>query len=435
MRPFLIALFLLTPSMSCSSSGTSNNPKPTAAVAGESSKIEGADITVTSDAGRTEKKELRVSSTAGSDGWTTFRGTGQRTGRADVVGPRSSKLKWVFRTRGRIFADAAITPDGKTIYVASHDGNLYAVTTKDGREIWSHDAGGKIWTSPSISRDGTIYVGSDADRLVAIEPSGEESWVFETTVPAKKGDKPEAGRYDVDTSPALMSDGSIVFGCHNNLFALRPLAGGLRWVFEAGLGRVKIFSSPAIGRDGSIYFGTQGNYFFALSQSAKVLWSMKTGKDNDSTPAIGDDGTVYFGSDDGKLRAVAPGGALRWETDVGAPIRAPISVGHDGTVFASTFGNKPFIAAYEASGGKEKWRFHTLPGEGAFFGIQSGALVDAQGYVYFGGRDRFVYCLSPEGKLVWKHETGDHVDSGPVIGRDGTIYVGSDDKRLYAFER
>ncbi len=424
MRLFLIALFLLTPSMSCSSSGTSNNPKSTAAVAGGSSKIEGNEIAVTSD----------ISATAGSDGWTTFRGTGQRTGRADVVGPRSSKLKWVFRTQGRIFADAAITPDGKTIYVASHDRHLYAVT-KDGREIWSHDAGGKIWTSPSISRDGTIYIGSDADRLVAIEPSGVESWVFETTMPAKKGDTPEAGRYDVDTSPAVMSDGSIVFGCHNNLFALRPLAGGVRWVFEAGMGHVKIFSSPAIGRDGSIYFGTQGNFFFALSSSAKVLWSVKTGGDNDSAPAIGDDGTVYFGSDDGKLRAVAPGGALRWETDVGAPIRAPISVGHDGTVFASTYGIKPFIAAYQASTGKEKWRFHTLSGEGSFFGIQSGALVDAQGYVYFGGRDRFIYCLSPQGKLVWKHETGDHVDSGPVIGRDGTIYVGSDDKRLYAFER
>ena len=424
MRRLLIALFLLTHLLSCSSSGTSNTPKSTAAV----------EIVAAPDAGTTEKEDLKVSATAGSDGWTTFRGTGQRTGRANVVGPRSKKLKWVFRTQGRIFADAAITPDGKTIYVASHDRHLYAVTT-EGREIWSYDAGGKIWTSPSISRDGTIYIGSDADRLAAIAPSGAKSWVFETTMPAKKGDKPEAGRYDVDTSPAIMSDGSIVFGCHNNLFALRPLAGGVRWVFEAGTGRVKIFSSPAIGRDGSIYFGTQGNYFFALSQSAKVLWSMKTGKDNDSTPAIGDDGTVYFGSDDGKLRAVAPGGALRWETDVGAPIRAPISVGHDGTVFASTYGNKPFIAADQASGGKATRRFHPLPGEGALVGIHSGALVDAPGYVYFGGRDHFVYCLSPEGKLVWKHETGDHVDSGPVIGSDGTIYVGSDDKRLYAFER
>ena len=98
MRRLLLALLFLTPSLSCSSSGTSNNPNSTAAVAGGSSKIEETEITVTSD----------ISATAGSDGWTTFRGTGQRTGRADVVGPRSSKLKWVFRTQGRIFADAAI---------------------------------------------------------------------------------------------------------------------------------------------------------------------------------------------------------------------------------------------------------------------------------------------------------------------------------------
>jgi outer membrane protein assembly factor BamB len=351
-----------------------------------------------------------------------------------VAGPRRVKQRWVFRTQGRIYADAAVSRDGAAVYVASHDGRLYAVD-RDGREAWSYDAKGKIWTSPAVGRDGTIYIGSDADRLVAVDPYGAERWVFSTEQPAKKGDKPEAGRYDVDSSPLLLPDGSVVFGCHTNLFALRPLSGGLRWMFEAGVGRAKIFTSPAMGHDGTIYFGTQGNFFFALSQSASVLWNRKTGDDNDSTAAVGDDGTVYFGSDDGFLRAVAPGGGPRWETDLGRPVRAPVSVGHDGTVIASTFGTEPFIAAFDPRDGTERWRFRTRPGEGAHFGIQSGALIDADGYVYFGARDHHVYCLSPTGALVWEFETGDQVDSGPVMGPDGTVYVGSDDHRLYAFER
>ena len=193
--------------------------------------------------------------------------------------------------------------------------------------------------------------------------------------------------------------------------------------------------NPAWSFDGSIYFGTQGRFFFALDGSSKVLWHTKTGRDNDSTAAVGDDGTVYFGSDDGRLRAIAPGGAPRWEVAFGSPIRAPIAIGHDGTIFASTYGEHPFLAAFSGHDGAEKWRFQIEPGKGDFYGIQSGALVDKEGYVYFGGRDKKIYCLSPDGQQIWSYETGDHVDSGPVLGPDGTLYVGSDDGRLYAFGR
>jgi len=365
--------------------------------------------------------------------WTTFRGSPGRTGHAVVAGPRRADLAWVFRTEGRIYADACLAPDG-TIYVASLDGRLYAVGP-DGRERWSYDTGGKIWTSPAVAKDGTVYVGSDNDRLVALWPDGRERWIFPTAPPPPaKGPRPEAGRYDVDTSPLVLPDGTVVFGCHNFLYALHP-AGGLRWAFEAGLERAKIFSSPAMGPDGTIYFGTQGSFFFALNQSAAVLWSAETGGDNDGAPAVGDDGTVYFGSDDGKLRAMAPGGAPRWVADLGAPIRAPLAIAADGTILVPTYGARPFLAALEPREGRELWRFHTEPGEGDFHGIQSGPLVDAEGYVYFGGRDHFVYCLSPRGELVWRHRTGDQVDSGPVLGPDGMLYVGSDDRRLYAFRR
>ena len=36
------------------------------------------------------------------------------------------------------------------------------------------------------------------------------------------------------------------------------------------------------------------------------------------------------------------------------------------------------------------------------------------------------------GTVLWAFETGDWVDSSPAIGSDGTVYVGSDDKKLYA---
>jgi len=38
------------------------------------------------------------------------------------------------------------------------------------------------------------------------------------------------------------------------------------------------------------------------------------------------------------------------------------------------------------------------------------------------------------GTLLWEFETGDGVRSSPAIGSDGTVYVGSRDKKLYAIK-
>ncbi len=38
------------------------------------------------------------------------------------------------------------------------------------------------------------------------------------------------------------------------------------------------------------------------------------------------------------------------------------------------------------------------------------------------------------GTPIWEFETGAEVISSPAIGSDGTVYVGSDDKKLYAIK-
>ena len=38
------------------------------------------------------------------------------------------------------------------------------------------------------------------------------------------------------------------------------------------------------------------------------------------------------------------------------------------------------------------------------------------------------------GTVLWEFETGRSVTSSPAIGSDGTVYVGSNDKKLYAIK-
>jgi len=39
-----------------------------------------------------------------------------------------------------------------------------------------------------------------------------------------------------------------------------------------------------------------------------------------------------------------------------------------------------------------------------------------------------------QAKFLWEFETGGALSSSPAIGSDGTVYVGSDDKKLYAIK-
>ncbi|MDE2641804.1 MAG: PQQ-binding-like beta-propeller repeat protein [Verrucomicrobiota bacterium] len=61
--------------------------------------------------------------------------------------------------------------------------------------------------------------------------------------------------------------------------------------------------------------------------------------------------------------------------------------------------------------------------------------IGADGTVYVGSDDRNVYALDGKiGAKQWKFRTGSYVASSPAIVADGTVYVGSRDYNVYAFE-
>ena len=75
---------------------------------------------------------------------------------------------------------------------------------------------------------------------------------------------------------------------------------------------------------------------------------------------------------------------------------------------------------------EKKWAFKT--GDG----VDSSPAIGNDGTIYVGSRDKNLYAINPDGSKKWACKIGDGVDSSPAIGNDGTIYVGSWDKNLYA---
>jgi outer membrane protein assembly factor BamB len=316
----------------------------------------------------------------------------------------------------------ATTPDGPLIVFGSHDKSVYAVAA-DGTIKWRRATGDLVWGAPALGPDGTVYVGSDDDRLYAFDlKDGTTRWSFQAgPCRISVGSGPEAARCDVD-GVTVAPDGALYVSA-DGLYALRP-DGTLRWKFQPGP-RVHCAAPPAVSVDATtIYVGCQDDGLYAVdAATGGKRWEIRAGGDIDSAPAVGSDGTIYVGSDDKKLYAINPGGGVRWAVITGGAIRSSPAIGADGTVYVgSGDGNLYAIAR----GGVVSWTFRAADR------ILGSPVVDSGGVVLIGSQDDRLYALSSDGKLAWSVLLDGDVDGTPALGADGTIYVGTDDRALHA---
>ncbi len=216
----------------------------------------------------------------------------------NALNPDGTK-KWEYGVSEGQYGDnvpsPAIAPDG-TIYFVYHvwsysdrTVNLCAFN-QNGNIIWVYQFNGGVRSHPTVASDGTIYLASDDSKLYAINPNGTFKWLYA----AEKGDYSYFA-----TAPSVSKDGTIYVGGSfqdNNkysgiLYAINQ-DGTLKWSFTT-VRAVGI--DPVIGADGTIYFGDGSacTTFYALNPDGTIKWSLAV---NPSTSAaLSSDGTLYFG--------------------------------------------------------------------------------------------------------------------------------------------
>ncbi len=371
--------------------------------------------------------------------WPTFHGNLQRTGLSPYdTSHVDGTILWTFQTGDGIESSPSIAKDG-TIYVGSHDGYLYAIN-QDGTEKWKtriatpvekEHYGHLISTSssPAIGEDGTIYISSMDQYLFAVNPDGTEKWRFSKGV-----------SFDTWASPAIGEDGTIYITSSEpkeGVYAINP-DGTQKWFYSGG---ANMFNSPSIGEDGTIYAGiptgAKRNEVIALSTGGRELWSTRTSLFLESTPSIAKDGTIYIGSfvegeTGAGLYSISSSGTQNWHFTTDAKeVMATPAIGEDGTIYVGDYkddGSKFYALDPD---GTEKWRVN------AAGPIGSSAAIGADGTIYFGvsspgkGQPSF-YALNPDGTVKWILEEEISFAGSPAIGADGTIFIGAWDGNLYA---
>jgi len=322
----------------------------------------------------------------------------------------NGEMRWAFETGGRINRSSpAISTDG-TIYVGSTDGKLYAVDKK-GNKKWEFATEAAVYSSPAISADNTIYVGSGV-HLYAITPDGKLKWKFE-------------GGAAIYSTAAFGDDGTVYVECQDGkLYALKT-DGTKKWEFVTGDG---MSGKPAIDSNGTIYVGSRDSKLYAINPNGTKKWEFTTQYEVKTSPAIGTDGTIYIASGSERLYAIKPNGMKKWEYVLdgrlagGTTFSSP-TIGIDGTIYVGS-GN---IGIYAIKpDGTKKWKFNS---DGI---IVATPVVGADGTIYVGSADTKLYALKTDGTKKWEFKTGGYIVAAAVVGPDGAVYIGSDDKKLYA---
>jgi outer membrane protein assembly factor BamB len=205
-----------------------------------------------------------------------------------------------YKTGGSIKGAPVIASDS-TVIVGSNDGNLYGFDSTPA----SGDAGagiagipllhrrfavpvGPVASSPVLGSDGTIYVATTDGKLSAVSP----------TTHAVAWSSPTDDTFG--SSPAVAQNGDLfIASTDHSLHAFAP-NGTAKWTKDLG---AESHSSPAIGGEGSIYVGDQSGMLHAFDGTGNARWTYQAGGPVGSPSVYA--GLVYAPSDDHRLHGVS----------------------------------------------------------------------------------------------------------------------------------
>jgi hypothetical protein len=306
----------------------------------------------------------------------------------------------------------------------------------DGTIKWKFNGDYKLlneyFSGPSVAADGTIYMGAYADEscgdcVYALFPNGTLRW------------QRSIAYMNSESAPVIGLDSSIYvimyqFGNDTGvgaLLALSPIDGHTLWHCLYSWSTWPVYS-PTVGSDGTIYMAYDSSVA-AVSPKGVTLWTYTAAGFTGAVTA-GPDDTLYFGSADGLLHALTRDGSPRWKSLIWPFAYGSPAIGADGTIYvlcypSATNTSRLNVAALNPDGAR-KWLFHSdVPGRDGGLAITSdGNIVASVGTA--------IYGVHANGTQAWKQmvysDTFEPSAGMPAVGRDGTVYVGSQ-WTLYAF--
>lgn len=272
-------------------------------------------------------------------------------------------------------------------------------------------AGSRIFDPPVLEREGEMYFGTEAGRVLKLDADCRVLWERSVSGPV--------------VSLALTSKGNVLVPSGDGLHAFTS-AGVPLWTFPTGA----FVERPAVVAGKAIYVAAHNGILYALDLRGRELWRYTFGG-LASWPAVGPDGTIYVAPVEGELHAVSPKGHLRWRattgcTGAGEFCEHRIAVGKDGTVYVGA--DDGVVYAFNSKG-RLRWTYDT-----EFLNSEPGLALGHGGRLYVGSSTEEIVALDRHGEELWSFAAGGALGAA-TLGGDRWIFGGDSSGRLQVLDR
>jgi outer membrane protein assembly factor BamB len=309
------------------------------------------------------------------------------------------------------YAQPALSPDGKTLYIATEqmNGNSGLVQAWANVERGTQTAPTIKWSYPLTDTDylpgnvfgavvlnnGVVYFGDGKGVIYALDAeTGRPKW-------------PKPVHTEARIWSSIVVDDQNVYAASQDhcLYAINKVSGNQAWKFPDDCTTIDaLVGSPTV-TDGTVYVGSFGSVLYAVNaQSGKLKWSFKADGTLWDGPAVVD-GVVYFGDRSGNVYALdaATGQNKKWLAKVEGGVKMTPLVS-DGIVYIGTESNKMY--AFKADTGQMVWAqpFQARDGENFLVtpAVVSQTLLALPNLA--GGDPVRLYGLNKNtGALVWRY--------------------------------
>ena len=383
--------------------------------------------------------------------WPKFQGNLQNTGVSAYSSVQSNpEPKWVFTCGGEVNGSPVIGPDN-TIYFGSNDNKIYAVDGSTGQRLWFYTLGGQCLATPVIGDNGLLYVPCSNGYLYALYTTagvnsvpGGLAWTFNSG-------SDNSGQ--LLESPTIVN-GLLFFGSTNHRFyCINASTGVLNWFYDTQDNN-GYWKSPVVSSDKQYIYNSASTgfvYRFLVSSTLSFIrtYTNQGGFNNGMTsPVIAPDGNVYVlvqqnqGDTTLNLYKVyysGYGGSLTIElVNVNSTLTNPqgytpntpaidsnsnLYVFAGGVLLVVNLTTKTIDGNANLSPTEQNPRIYTSP------------VIGADGTIYLGTAGGYIYAFQSarvNSTTKWVYKTDGSIKTQVAIGSDGTLYFGSTDKNLYA---
>jgi polyvinyl alcohol dehydrogenase (cytochrome) len=394
------------------------------------------------------------------------------------------KTSWIFTTAGDVSATATVV--NGVAYFPDWGGKLWAIDTKTGKAIWSHDVSEYTGTAKSASRtspaywNGELVIGTGNLMTPDLGPA------FEIGIDARSGamlwrTKTDANLAAIMTGSATIDNGIVYTGVSSktehttvtptfrgSVEALDARTGKILWktyMVPAGFNGGPVWSSqPVVDHKTDMLYVTTGN-----SYSVPIGYCVNPGQTSckQLPPDAHIDSVVALRLTTGKI--VWAHNTLTADTwTVANPNASPdFDFGADPNLYTTTINGKTtdvlgvgqkngMYYALDPATGKEIWATQAGPG-GVLGGIEWGTSTDGEriyAAITNGSHKTYTYATydgqkkttsgglwtaldAATGKILWQTadpQGSQYVTDGFVSSANGVVYAGSSGGNFYAMD-